>query len=63
MYLLCDKGSCGVTYMTMTMNWPWSELAVLKNNGKVLSIKSISGTEIKFSGNLSDAPPILRTET
>ena len=39
MYLLHDKSSCGKTYMTMIINWPWSmTMSVLKTMGKCFAL-------------------------
>ena len=44
MYLVRDKGSSGVTYMTMTINWSQSvTMSVLKTTGKCLALNEKEG--------------------
>ena len=42
MYLLHEKGLCGVTYMAMTMNWSWSvATSTLKTAEKSLALNQL----------------------
>ena len=49
MYLLRDKGSCGVTHMVMTMNWSRSMTMsiLIKTTGKYLAIDFLEIQQLK----------------